>query len=392
MQARYLLYFRLLLAATLGLYAAHSQGGASARVLIETGLAAYALTALMLWRFGRSARIPEAVQLASFFVDVAATTLTLYATTGFHSEFYVAYFLVILSTCFLEKIEFSFIVGLVACFVYAYFAFPASNRFDVLYALRTSLLLVTAFFSAYVADRARQIEKKAVEREAGHLAWMQRLATVGRAMAAVLHEAKTPLSTIMLSVEQARELAGEGRPVGPFLGTIYAEAEKTLAILGDFLDFSRPQDLELTSIDLASALNRAVATIAPHAKNRDVLVAVEPPAGARVMGSKRHLAQALANVMLNAVEAMPKGGRLDVRSRREGSWIVLIFSDTGMGVASSQLKRLSEPFFTTKGSEGTGLGLTITRWIVEKHSGRFSIMSEGPGQGATVEIGLPLTA
>ncbi len=393
MQARYLLYFRVLLAATLGFYAAHFQGPSATHALLAAVLAFYALTALLAWRLGRESSFSEPLQLASFFIDVAVTTLILYFTTGFQSEFYVAYFLVILSTCFLEKIQFSFLVGFVACFVYAYFAYPGAHGFDALYTLRTSLLLVTAFFSAYVADRARTIERAAVEREAEHLAWMQRLATAGRAMAAVLHEAKTPLSTIMLSAEQAQELAKGHRVLSPFLEAIYREAEKTLSILGDFLDFSRPQDLDMAPVDLGSALKKALGTIRPHAANRDVLVEVaELPAVRIIMGSERHLAQAFVNVMINAVEAMPKGGRLDIRLRRDGTRARLRFSDNGDGIASADLRRLSEPFFTTKGNEGTGLGLTIARWIVEKHSGWIEIGSEGPGRGATVDIVLPLTA
>ena len=391
-QARYLLYFRLLLAATLALYAAHFQGKPSSRTLVWGALAAYALTALLTWRLGQKSRLSEPVQLASFFIDVAVTTLILYLTTGFQSEFYVAYFLVILSTCFLERIHFSFIVGFVACALYAYFAYPATRGFDPLYALRTSLLLVTAFFSAYVATRARDIEKAALEREASHLAWMQRLATVGRAMAAVLHEAKTPLATIMLSVEQAQGLTAKGRPASALLKSIYREAEKTLAILGDFLDFSRPQELDLAPIGLRSALKKAVGTILPHAKSRGIRLEVDGNIQARVMGSERHLAQAFGNVMMNALEAMPTGGRLAVQELRGAAEARLLFSDSGKGISPDDLKRLAEPFFTTKGNEGTGLGLTIARWIIEKHAGRLDIRSEGPGRGATVEIALPLMA
>jgi signal transduction histidine kinase len=391
MQARYLFLFRLVLVATLALYVGHAsevRGGG----VIWLCVGIYAAAAALLRWLGKRRRFTELSLLFSFLLDIAATSVILYLTEGFQSEFYVAYFLVILSTCFLEKLEFSFIVGMVACVVYSSFAFPGWDRLEPLYFLRTSLLLVTAMFSTYVADRARRLERDAEERYAAELAWMKRLSTVGRAMAALLHEVKTPLSTILLGVQRAEDLGRKRKPVVGSLKSIAREARRTLGILSDYLDFVRPKELALKPLDLDKTLARSLDAVRLHVKNRGVSIEVGPAAPARVRGSERHLIQAFTNVMLNAVAAMPMGGVLRVDRTAKDGRVSVVFSDNGIGIPPEALTRLFEPFFTTKGEAGNGLGLTIVRWIVEKHGGKLSVVSEGTGKGTTVAIELPLEA
>jgi two-component system NtrC family sensor kinase len=99
------------------------------------------------------------------------------------------------------------------------------------------------------------------------------------------------------------------------------------------------------------------------------------------------LKQAIRNIVLNAYEAMPGGGRLVIRTSRQGAWVVAEFADTGAGISSENLGRIFDPFFTTK-SGGTGLGLSVVYGIVDRHGGKIEIESE-PGRGTRFIIKLP---
>lgn len=392
MQARYLMFFRALLAGTLLLYSLHGPGAALARGWVWALFAAHLGVAGGAFWLGRTKRLPDSALLFFFVLDVAITSAVLYINEGFHNEFYVAYFLVILSTCFLEKLSFSLIVGAAAFLVYAYFAYPAAGELQPFYLLRSSLLLVTAFFSSYVADGARRMEREASDRYSDQLAWLQRLSIVGRAMAAVLHEARTPLSTIVLAAEQARAHAAAGESMAASLETIEQEAERTVTILGNFLDLARPRPLELVSLELTEPLKRALDAVRVHAHDREVRVESDFGPPARVMGSERHLVQALTNLMLNAVQAMPLGGTLAVRARVEDGRALVEVADTGMGMDAETLKRLEEPFFTGKPKDGHGLGLTVVRWVMERHGGHLVARSDGPNLGSVFSISLPLSS
>ena len=390
MQTRYLIFFRGLLAGTLLLYTLHAPSPPIEPVWTWLLFFAYLALASCVYWTGQTRRLPDSTLLFFFLVDMIITSSVLYINEGFHNEFYVAYFLVILSTCFLEKLSFSLIVGVGAFIIYAYFAFPESGELQPFYLLRSSLLLVTAFFSAYVADSVRRIERATTERYADEMAWMQRLSIVGKAMAAVLHEAKTPLSTITLAVEQVRELTRRGENPEDSLDMIDKEAQRTLAILTNFLDFAKPRPLELKNLDINRPIKRALEAVQLYVQDRDIALDVELGPAAKIHGSERHLVQVFTNIMLNALQAMPLGGKLRVRKTVLGGLAKVDFLDTGVGLAEDTISRLCEPFFTGKPESGHGLGLTVARWIIQKHSGELLIRSDGPGKGAVVSVSLPL--
>jgi two-component system NtrC family sensor kinase len=102
------------------------------------------------------------------------------------------------------------------------------------------------------------------------------------------------------------------------------------------------------------------------------------------------ITQVFLNIIINAVEAMPSGGDLQLETKlsREGEWVLICFRDTGQGMSPEQLSNLFEPFYTTK-SDGTGLGLAISYGIVERHGGMMEVSSQ-PGQGATFTVKLPV--
>jgi CheY-like chemotaxis protein len=107
-----------------------------------------------------------------------------------------------------------------------------------------------------------------------------------------------------------------------------------------------------------------------------------------VQGSESELREALVNILINGIDAMPKGGKITIESGRKGDYVVVTISDTGIGMNADVRKKIFEPFFTTKGSKGLGMGLSIVYGSITRHSGEINVVSE-PGEGTTFTIALP---
>jgi signal transduction histidine kinase len=220
---------------------------------------------------------------------------------------------------------------------------------------------------------------------------MQRLSMVGNAMAAVLHEARTPLGTIVLNAESAQALLRKGKKPADELKVIAQEADHATAVLQNFLDFVKPSRLELTRLELGEPLGQALEMLKVRLDERGVALELSPRQDCVVLGSARHLMQAFTNIVNNAVDAMPSGGKLTVAVEKRRGKAVVRFQDTGAGMDRDALTRLFEPFSTSKTTgEGHGLGLSIVRWIAHEHDGDVKVESGGPGRGVEVALTLPL--
>jgi two-component system NtrC family sensor kinase len=118
------------------------------------------------------------------------------------------------------------------------------------------------------------------------------------------------------------------------------------------------------------------------------------------LGDELRLQQVFINLLLNAVQAMPAGGRLEVaaellhaparRGSRQRKSVRVRVADTGMGMSAEDLARVFEPFHTTKGADGTGLGLSVVQWILDKHGASIAASSDGPGKGASFVLDFPI--
>ena len=219
------------------------------------------------------------------------------------------------------------------------------------------------------------------------LVWLQRLSTVGQMMSGVLHEVRTPLNTVILTIEHAQRVLERGGDPREQFQTVAREADRAVEILTDVLDFAKPSPLELKPVPLAPLVKAALDPIWIRFDERTVDVWLELPEDFVVLASSRHLHQVLTILLINALDAMPFGGRLNVRAERVGSDTRLTLTDTGVGIEPQALKRLFEPFATGRPeSGGTGLGLNVARWIMSKHGGDVKISSDGIGKGTTVVL------
>ncbi len=220
----------------------------------------------------------------------------------------------------------------------------------------------------------------------------ERLAGVGRLAAMVAHEINNPLDGIIRLVNLARRVAGDEEAEAQ-LDEYLAQADKGLArlatVVRDLLAFSRTADGTLEPMPIRETLLEAADAVRPQAERAGVCVAVECPDDLPALRSGA-LFQVVLNLVKNAVEAMPDGGEVAVGARIEEDALVIDVADTGPGLPEDRLRDLWQPFFTRKAStRGTGLGLVISRDLVEKQGGGIEAANRPEG-GARFTITIPL--
>jgi len=252
------------------------------------------------------------------------------------------------------------------------------------------LALAAGAALGYALGRRRRVRVETSLADEERLAWLQRLSTIGQMMSGVVHEVRTPLATVILTVEHAQRVLDKGGDPREQLTSAAREADRAVEILSDILDFAKPSPLELKPLPLAPLVKAALDPIWIRFDERSVDLWLELPEDITVLASSRHLHQVITILMMNALDAMPFGGRLELKATRSGGRASLALRDTGIGIDPAALKGLFEPFATGRAkSGGTGLGLNVARWIMHKHGGDVAISSEGIGKGTTVVITLP---
>lgn len=224
-----------------------------------------------------------------------------------------------------------------------------------------------------------------------------KLATMGELAASVAHELNNPLATISLHAEI---VVGQLAPDDPNLRSLLVieeEVERMATLVSNLLIFSRRDHKQIATLDICEELTNSLNFIQYHLRSHNIEVVNDcATVLPTVEADRQQLHQVFLNLITNASDAMPDGGRLAVRGRAGTTTggheaVVIEFSDTGTGIQAGDLPRLWEPFFTTKPEgKGTGLGLAICRRIVEEHHGTIEIETVA-GQGTTVRITLPAT-
>jgi two-component system sensor histidine kinase PilS (NtrC family) len=217
-----------------------------------------------------------------------------------------------------------------------------------------------------------------------------RLAAVGRLSANMAHEIRNPLASISGAVEAlARDLPADPTR-SQLVEIVLRESARLNQIVGDFLEYARPAPMAPIEINMAEILDEVLLLIEHRSLPANLKVAREYGDALPTRADPQRLRQAIWNLCLNAVQAMPDGGELRVgaRSLRErGGHLQITIADTGQGIADSDLPHIFEPFFSTK-PEGSGIGLALVYRVVEEHGGSIEARSR-VGEGTTFILTLP---
>jgi signal transduction histidine kinase len=218
-----------------------------------------------------------------------------------------------------------------------------------------------------------------------------RLAAISRLTGGVAHEIKNPLNAMALHLEILRSKLPESTGVEGELEVIGGEIARLDRVVKTFLDFTRPVELSMDEVDLLELCAEISTLVAPDARGNNVLVDWKVEIDrAVVRGDRDLLKQAILNVVMNGIEAMPMGGRLRLRVEREGPEAVVSVSDEGLGIPPQLREKVFNLYFSTK-EKGTGIGLAMTFRVVQLHNATIDFTSE-TGRGTTFTIRLPTVA
>lgn len=215
-----------------------------------------------------------------------------------------------------------------------------------------------------------------------------RLSALGELSAGLAHEIRNPLGALDGAVQilQRPELPSETRE--EFAEMASKEVARLKSLLTQFLDFARPQPPQRISTEPAILLNSIARLAAETAKLAHVDICVQAPDIEPMAVDSEQIRQVLLNLVLNAVQAMPEGGRITLRSHQDDGFTILEVIDQGPGISPENVERIFDPFFTTRPA-GTGLGLSIAHQIVHGHGGEIFVRNN-PGGGAIFAVTLPL--
>ena len=212
-----------------------------------------------------------------------------------------------------------------------------------------------------------------------------RLSALGELSAELAHEIRNPLGSIRGTAEILQDGIDPSDRRHEFAQILLREVERLNRVVEQFLDFARPAKVERSFFNPTQVLEEVFSLVERQADKQGVVLEKRGDAGL-VVGDGEPLKQVFLNLVLNAVQAMPEGGRLDVGLQRGPEHVEITFSDTGPGIAPEHLERIFTPFFTTR-TDGIGLGLAITQRLVKKNGGALSVANE-PGKGTTFVLTL----
>lgn len=212
------------------------------------------------------------------------------------------------------------------------------------------------------------------------------------------HEIRNPLSTLKVNLQLlAEDLRDEPddridpdfrRRAIQRLETLRSETDRLQSLLDDFLRFVGRHELKTQRADLNDVVRHLVEFVAPQAQRQGINLTASLFTSPLPCDLDDGLfKQALLNLLINAQDAMPDGGDLTVTARPEGQWVRIDISDTGVGMETPVIERVFSPFFSTK-KEGSGLGLSLTRRIVQDHGGSIAVQSKA-GEGSTFTVRIP---
>ena len=232
-------------------------------------------------------------------------------------------------------------------------------------------------------DRLQKAQQELIQRE--------RLSTVGQMASTIIHDFRTPMSSIMLATDSlkiSKNITEERQ--GKLFGAIYQSIEKMNRMMRELLDYSRGEfKLNFEEVPVSSFLETMVGEIKEYLQTKNIRLTVQHNFHGSMHIDKERIHRALLNIITNAEDAMQYGGTIEIIAEEKSSSLLISIRDTGGGIPEEIKTTMFEPFATFGKKKGTGLGLAITKKVVDLHHGTLSFESE-LGKGTTFFISLPL--
>ena len=220
----------------------------------------------------------------------------------------------------------------------------------------------------------------------------EKLASLGELVAGIAHELNNPLTGIMIHTSLISGDPRLDKTLVEDCETVLHEAKRCSKIVKELLDFARASEPQKTMYQVSKAIDRTIALIEYNTdfKETEIIKEYDPDLPAALMDASQ-IGQVLINMIVNANQAMPQGGKLIIKTgvNEAKDYIYVRIEDAGCGIPEENLEKLFDPFFSTKGHKGTGLGLSVSYGIIQSHGGDIEVEST-PGRGTVFTIYLPL--
>ncbi len=235
------------------------------------------------------------------------------------------------------------------------------------------------------------IERRALERLKlkEQLSRAERLSSLGEMVAVISHEIRNPLGIIRNSSELLNKRIAEYDPSNTIPSIIMEETARLNSIITDFLNFAKPKELHMASCRIEDILEKNITFLASQIEKEGYIIKQKISNKLpEIVADSDMLYQAFLNILINAMQAMPDGGKIYVETRPNKNTVNIFFEDEGSGIPEEVMEKVWDPFFTTK-EKGTGLGLGIVKNIIESHGGNIHISNRSTC-GARVKVEIPI--
>ncbi|MBW8349332.1 ATP-binding protein [Bacillus sp. IITD106] len=221
-----------------------------------------------------------------------------------------------------------------------------------------------------------------------HLVKTKRLEVVEKMAAAISHEIRNPLTAAIGFVQLMQDETITKDKSDQYLSILKSELNSAEKVIQNFLNFSKPQIETIELLDVNEELQFVVNTLQPLAKKSMVTIDTKFEATIQIMGDRQSFHQCFVNIIKNSIEAMDDGGTITIEVESSQTNHLIRIQDTGKGMTAEQIEHLGEPYYSTKGESGTGLGIMVAYNIVRAMNGTISVKSE-VGNGTTFEFAFP---
>ena len=256
------------------------------------------------------------------------------------------------------------------------------------------LVIVYGIFTqTLINSRKAALEEK--ERTQKQLIQSEKLAALGIVAAGIAHEVKNPLAIIIQGVDYLKSSTGSDTHLVEVINKINKSAFRADSIIKGLLSFTRQMPIQAEQVEIEPVIEETLSFIEHQLKRNHIkLIKQFSPDLPKVTIDINQIKQVFLNILLNAIDAMQNGGTLTISAEPAGNppaerHLQIILADTGCGIPADKIEKVFDPFYTTKDSKGNaGLGLSITKGIIDKHHGTVRIESE-VDKGTKVIIGLP---